>query len=113
MAARKPDPIEQAMESALKPGRFIKYDDAFDFVQGLEAVKTTPTRSSSTSRELWRGCLRSRYEVWLREPRPFPTVKNPLHQMLHRLSTFVVDLSPLLTALVNWTDLRPLRRTMT
>lgn len=39
MIRKKPDPIEQAMETALRPARFIKYDDAFDFVQSLEDVK--------------------------------------------------------------------------
>ena len=38
MIRKKRDPIEQTMESALKPGRFIKYDDAFEFVQGYLSV---------------------------------------------------------------------------
>ena len=32
------------MEVALRPGRFIRYDDAFEFVQGLETVKSAVAR---------------------------------------------------------------------
>lgn len=40
MAARKkPDTIEQTMEIALCPGRFIRYDETFEFIQSLENVK--------------------------------------------------------------------------
>ena len=32
--------IESAMENALRPGRFIAYNESFDFVRGLREVAT-------------------------------------------------------------------------
>ncbi len=32
------DPIEQAIETALAPGRFIYYNDAWSFVENVQKV---------------------------------------------------------------------------
>ena len=48
VARKKPEAIEQAMESALRPGRFFKYDEASEFVQGLESVKAAIVRVIKT-----------------------------------------------------------------
>ncbi|MGH7822519.1 MAG: hypothetical protein ACREQ9_22385 [Candidatus Binatia bacterium] len=37
--ATKPDPLEQEIESSLRPGYFIKYGAAWSFVEGLEQVE--------------------------------------------------------------------------
>ena len=71
VSTKKPDPIEQTMEIALRPGRFIRYDDAFEFVQGLETVesvvvrviKTDPKRAVELFETFIAGCCEKADEI--------------------------------------------------
>ena len=72
MPRKKPDPIELAIEDALRPGQFIDYRSGSEFVRGLHQVKEQidrliaagePQRAASLYESIIAGCYEKTEEV--------------------------------------------------
>ena len=67
----KPDPIERSMEIALRPEGYVKYDDTWPFVQGLQQVKdviedlvhSQPDRAIQLVETFIAGCYEKAEEI--------------------------------------------------